>query len=230
MIFTGVLVNSGAILVGSLIGLFFRNKLKQRYQIALMDLIALSVIAIGIIYAIKTENILVMMVSMIIGTLIGTFLKINENLDALGDKLQKRLKITEGSFSQGFAATSILFCVGSMTIMGCIESGLNQSHTILLTKAVIDGVIAIFFASALGVGVLLSSFSVLVFQGTLTLLASFFAKSLNTSVINEMSAVGGVILLGIAVNMLNLKRIKSADMVLSFFMPIAIVPLLSLLV
>jgi len=229
MIFTGVLVNFGAVLVGSLIGLFFKNKLNQKYHVALMDGIALGVIAIGVIYAIKTENILVMMISIIIGTILGTLLKFNDGLDALGDNLQKRLKIAGESFSEGFAAASILFCVGSMAIMGCIESGLNNNHTILLTKSIMDGVAAIFLTSALGVGVLFSSFSILIYQGVLTLLASFFAGSLNMSVINEMSAVGGVILLGIAINMLNHKKIKSADMVLSFFLPIALVPLLSLL-
>lgn len=229
MIFTGVLVNFGAIVAGSLIGMFFKNKLNQKYHVALKDVIALGVIAIGIMYAIKTENILVMMTSIIIGTSLGTLLKLNDGLDVLGDKLQKCLKISEGSFSEGFAATSIFFCVGSMTLMGCVESGLDNNHTILLTKSVIDGVTSIFLASALGVGVLFSSISVLVYQGVLTLLASLAAGRLDMSVVNEMSAVGGVILLGIAINLLNIKKIKSADMALSLFMPIAIVPLLSLL-
>jgi uncharacterized membrane protein YqgA involved in biofilm formation len=113
--------------------------------------------------------------------------------------------------------------------MGSIESGLNQNHTILFTKSILDGVTSVFFASAFGAGVLFSSISVLVYQGALTALASFFAGSLNMTVVNEMSSVGGVILLGISVTMLNLKKIKSADMVLSLFMPIALIPMISLL-
>jgi uncharacterized membrane protein YqgA involved in biofilm formation len=229
MIFTGVLVNFAAVVAGSLIGLFFKDKLKQRYHTALIDAIALGVAAIGASYTIKTQNILVMMVSLIIGTLAGTFLKINDRLDSFGERMKDRMKIAEGSFSEGFAGASILFCVGSMAILGCIESGLNNNHTILLTKSIMDGVTSIFLASALGAGVLFSAGSVLVYQGILVLLASLLSGLLGADAVNEMSAVGGVILLGIAVNMLGIKKIKAADMVLSLFLPIAVLPLIKLL-
>jgi len=229
MIFTGVLVNFAAVAAGSLIGLFFKDRLKQKYPAALIDAIALGVVAIGVSYAIKTQNILVLMVSLIIGTLAGTLLKIDDGLDRLGEKLKGRMKITEGSFSEGFAGTSILFCVGSMTLMGCIESGLNNNHTILLTKSIMDGVGSIFFASALGIGVLFSAVTVLVYQGLLVSLASLLSNVLKTTIVNEMSVVGGVILLGIAVSMLGLKKIKTADMVPALFLPIAILPLMNML-
>jgi len=229
MIFTGVLVNFAAVAAGSLIGLLFKNKLKQKYQVALVDAIALGVIAIGVSYAIKTQNILVLMVSLIVGTLLGTFFKLNDRLDRLGGRIQQRIKGEAGNFSEGFAGASILFCVGSMTLMGCLESGLNNDHTILLTKSIMDGAGSIFLAATLGVGVLFSSLCVLFYQGLLTLLASLFAGAIPSAAVTEMSAVGGVILIGIAVSMLNLKKIKTADMVLSIFLPIAILPLIQLL-
>jgi uncharacterized protein len=116
-----------------------------------------------------------------------------------------------------------------MAILGCLESALNQNSGILLTKSIMDGVSSIFLASAMGIGVLFSAFTVLIYQGLLTLLFSLFAGSLDMNVINEISAVGGAILIGIAINMLKLKKIKSADMVISLFLPIAIVPLLKLI-
>ena len=228
--FTGVLVNFAAVLAGSIIGLFFKNKLNQKYHVALMDAIALGVIGIGIVYVIQTENILVLIISLILGTLIGTFLKIDDRLEKAGYMLQARLKNNENTFAEGFAGASILYCVGSMTIMGCMDSALNNSNDILFTKSIMDGVSSIFLASAMGLGVLFSAFTILIYQGLLTLLFSLFAGSLDMSVINEISAVGGAILIGIAVNMLKLKKIKTADMVISLFLPIAVVPLIHLLI
>lgn len=227
--FTGVAVNFAAVAAGSLIGLFFKNKLKEKYHTALVDAIALGVISIGASYVIKTENILVLIISLIAGTLAGTFLGIDERLDSLGERLKKRLKSEEGAFSEGFAGASILFCVGSMAVLGCLGSALSGDDSILLTKSVMDGVSAVFLASALGAGVFFSAFSVLLYQGLLTLLFRLFAGGLDPAAINEMSAAGGAILIGIAFNMLGIKKIKAADMVLSLFIPLALLPLMKLL-
>lgn len=227
--FTGVIVNFGAVLAGSLIGLLFRHKLKENYHTAIMNAIALGVIGIGVMYTIKTQNVLVLIISLIVGTLIGTLLKLDDRLESLGDKLKTRLKSDQDTFSEGFAGASILFCVGSMAILGCLNSALHGDNSILFTKSIMDGVSSLFLASAMGIGVLFSSLSVLVYQGLLTLLFSLFSGSLDMNVVNEISAVGGVILIGIALNMLKLKKIKSADMVISLFLPIAVVPLLKLL-
>lgn len=227
--FIGAFVNFAAVIAGSMIGLFFKNKLSQKYHDALINAMALGVVAIGITYSVKTENVLVMIISLLLGTLAGTFLMIDSRLDKLGDKLQSRLKNTQDGFSEGFAGASILYCVGSMAIMGCIDSGLYQNNSILFTKSLIDAVTSVFLASAMGIGVLFSAFSVLIYEGLLTLFFSLFAGSLDMSVINEMSAVGGAILIGIALNMLKIKKIKTADMVLSLFVPIAIMPLMRLI-
>jgi uncharacterized membrane protein YqgA involved in biofilm formation len=227
--FLGSFVNFAAIIAGSLLGLFFKNRLNQKYQDALVNAMALGVAGIGITYSIKTGNILVMIVSLLIGTILGTILQIDSGLDKLGVRLQSRLKNTQDGFSEGFAGASILYCVGSMAIMGCIDSGLHQNNDILFTKSLIDAVTSVFLASAMGVGVLFSAFSVLFYEGLLTLFFSLFAGSLDISVINEMSAVGGAILIGIAINMLKIKKIKTADMVISLFVPIAIMPLLNLI-
>ena len=227
--FTGVLVNFATVVAGSLIGILFKKWLNPKYHVALINAIALGVIGIGAAYAIKTGNILVMVISLILGTLIGTFFRLDDRLEALGNKLQDRLKNTQETFSEGFAGASILFCVGSMAIMGCLECGLHSDGGILFTKSVMDGVASIFLAATMGVGVLFSAFTVLVYEGLLTLLFSLFAGGLDMAVINEISAVGGVILIGIAVNMLGLKKIKTADMVISLFMPLAVLPVLHLL-
>lgn len=227
--FTGVLVNFGAIIAGSLIGMFFRGRLNQKYQTALLDVIALGVIGIGVKYVIGTNDPLVLVTSLIIGTLVGTLLKIDDRLDSLGGKLQSKLKNGQETFSEGFAGASILYCVGSMAIMGCLQGALEGKSDILLTKSIMDGVTSVFLASALGVGVLFSAFSVLIYQGLLVLLFRAFAGGIAGEAIVEMSAAGGAILIGIAVNMLKLKKLKTADMVLSLFMPLAVMPLIKLL-
>lgn len=227
--FTGVIVNFAAIIACSAIGLFLGNKLKEKYRIALADVIALGTAGIGVMYIIKTQNILVLMLSLILGTLAGTLLKIDDRLERLGNRLQNRLKGKHDTFSEGFASASILFCVGSMAVMGSLESALSGKADILLTKSVMDGVISVFLASAMGLGVLFSAFPVLIYQGALTLLFSLFAGGIDNAVMTEVSAAGGAVLIGIAINMLKLKKIKTADMVVSLFMPLAVMPLLNLI-
>ena len=227
--FLGVIVNVLAVVAGSAVGLFFKNKLKERYQKALTAVIALGVVGIGASYAIKTQNLLVMILSLIIGTLLGTWIRIDDRLESLGDKLQSRIKQAGGTFAEGFAGASILFCVGSMAIMGCMNSALSGNHDILLTKSIMDGVTSVFLASAIGVGVMFSALSVLIYQGLLTLGFSLFAGGLDSAVVNEISAVGGIILFGIAINMLQLKKVKTGDMALALFAPIGLVPLIALL-
>ncbi len=227
--FLGVIVNVLAVVVGGAIGLLFKNALHERYQTALTSAIALGVVGVGVTYVIKTENLLVLILSVIIGTLIGTWIRIDDRLQRLGERMQSRLKQSGGTFAEGFAGASILYCVGSMAIMGCMNSALSGDHAILFTKSVMDGVTSVFLASTLGVGVLFSAVSVLIYQGLLTLGFSLFAGSLSSSLVGEISAVGGIILFGIAINMLQLKKVKTGDMALALFVPIALIPLLNLL-
>lgn len=227
--FTGVIVNFAAVIACSAIGLLLGNKLKEKYRTALADAIALGTAGIGIMYIIKTQNILVLMLSLILGTLAGTLLKIDDRLERLGETLQNRFKGKNDTFSEGFAGASILFCVGSMAIMGSLESALSGKSDILLTKSIMDGVISVFLASAVGLGVLFSAFPVLIYQGALTLLFSLFAGGIDNAVMTEVSAAGGAVLIGIAINMLKLKKIKTADMIVSLFMPLAVMPLLNLI-
>lgn len=227
--FTGVIVNFAAVIACSAIGLLLGNKLKEKYRTALADTIALGTAGIGAMYIIKTQNILVLMLSLILGTLAGTLLKIDDRLERLGETLQNRFKGKHETFSEGFAGASILFCVGSMAIMGSLESALSGKADILLTKSIMDGVMSVFLASAMGLGVLFSAFPVLIYEGALTLLFSLFAGGIDNAVITEVSAAGGAILIGIAINMLKLKKIKTADMIVSLFMPLAVMPLLNLI-
>jgi len=141
-------------------------------------------------------------------------------MNDLGDYVQGKLNSGEGSFSKGFVTASLLFCVGTMSIMGSLQSGLMNNHNILLTKSILDGTISVVFASTLGIGVVLSSLPVLVYQGSIALLASSVAPYLSEAVITEMTAVGGVLLVGMGINLLEIRKLKVGNMLPAIFFPI----------
>jgi uncharacterized membrane protein YqgA involved in biofilm formation len=143
-------------------------------------------------------------------------------MDHLGNKVQSRLKGFKGNFSQGFVNASLLFCVGSMAIMGALQSGLANNHETLYTKAVMDGVISVVFASTLGIGVAASAVPVFIYQGAITLLAAFLQPYLSTAVVLEMTAVGGILLMGVGSNILEIKKVKVGNLIPAIFLPILI--------
>ena len=167
---------------------------------------------------------------MALGTIIGELIRIDDGIEGAGDFIKKKLlkgKSAENRFTEGFVTACIVFCVGSMTIMGSFEAGINGNNSIIYAKSALDFVSSMMFAAAMGFGVLFAALFVLVFQGALTLLAGVLAPFLSAAVVTEMSAVGGVILFGMGVNMLELspRRIKVANMLPAIFLPIAYVPL-----
>lgn len=224
---TGALVNFGAIVVGGSLGLLFRKGLKQKYMDAVMYVLAFVIFGLAVSYVLKSQQILVLIISVVIGVLLGTLLKLDDRLNHFGSFLEKKIKIGNGNFSEGFVSCTILYCVGAMAITGSIQGGLNGDHTIIYAKSIMDGISSVFFASSLGVGVLFSAIPVLLYQGAIALAASALAPVLDMNVVTEMCAAGGVALMALAVNMTGIKKFKVADILPAIFLPIAIMPLMT---
>jgi len=215
----GTLVNTAAIIAGSLFGLLFRGGIPESYNRTVMKSIALAVVLIGLLSALKTDMLLLLIFSLAIGSLLGEIIKIEDRLTRLGNMLEARFASSGGSVSQGFVSASLLFCVGAMAIVGSLESGLTGNHQTLFAKSVLDGIASIVLASSMGIGVAFSAASVLIYQGIITLAASSLQPFLAEAVIKEMSAVGGLLIVAIGLNMLDFPRIKVGNMLPAIFIP-----------
>lgn len=216
----GTIVNGIAIVIGSLLGIILKKGIKDEYKSTIMDGIALSVIVIGITGGIESENIILVISSIVIGSIIGEAMGIEKKLDQIGYKLQTKFGRGDSNFSKGFVTASLIFCVGAMAIIGSLESGIQGNHDTLIVKSIIDGISSIIFASTLGIGVLFSAIPVVIYQGTITLLATSIKGMLTPEVVNEMSAVGGILIMAIGINVMGLKKIKVGNMLPAIFIPI----------
>lgn len=228
-----VFVNMATVIVGSLIGIFLRNRLKESLRVGLMKALALCTVVIGVSSAVATGDVLCVIISMAVGTALGEALRIDDGIEHLGDGIKRRLfknGQAESRFTEGFVSACILFCIGSMTIVGSLQAGINKDYSIIYAKSALDFVSSMAFGAAMGFGVTCSAVFILLFQGGLTLLAGLVGPALSTAAVTEMSAVGGTILIGMAVNMLELgnERIKVANMLPAIFIPIAYFPLKAL--
>lgn len=223
---TGTFVNTATVLAGGLIGTLLGSGLSERIRETVMTGMSLVVIALGIKMTLETSNILIVLGSITIGSVLGEVLHLQRRLDSVGlwlEAVTSRFSfLNRGNFSQGFVTASLVFCVGPMTIMGSIQDGLSGDSSLLLVKSVLDGFAAIAFASVMGMGVTFSAITVLLVQGALTLGSSLFSHVLTQSMVSELTATGGVIMLGIAIHMLDLKRIRLAN----FLPALAIAPLI----
>jgi uncharacterized membrane protein YqgA involved in biofilm formation len=217
----GTVVNVLAIIAGSCIGLIFRGGIPMGYQQTVIQAIGLAVAIIGISGALKSQDILVVIFSLAIGSIIGELLRIETRLNQLGNWLERRFSKAGGGIARGFVTASLLYCVGSMAIVGSMESGLTGNHQTLFAKSVLDGISSIIFASSFGAGVLLSALSVGVYQGLLTLSAVLVKPFLIPSVVDQMSAVGGILIMAIGINLLDIKKINVGNMLPAIFMPLA---------
>ena len=225
-----VFVNMATVLLGSAIGILFRKRIRDSFVKAIICALALVTIVIGVTSAITTKDLLCVIVCMALGTLLGELLRLDDRINSAGDAIKKKVlrgKFEGSRFTEGFVSACILFCVGSMTIMGSLEAGVNKNYSIIFAKSALDFVSSMMFGAAMGVGVSFSAMFILVFQGGLTLLAGLVSPYLSSAVITEMTAAGGTILIGMGINMLELsdKRIKVANMLPAIFLPIAYVPL-----
>ncbi len=211
---TGTLVNTAAIIAGSLLGVMFHGKLPNKYQKTVMEGLSLAVILIGLQMALSisgASDTLIVIFSMVIGGILGEYIGIEEKLNQVGERLKKRFGDEDTLFVQGFVQASLIYCVGAMAIMGAIQEGINGDPSILLTKSLLDGVSSVAFAATSGVGVAFSALPVLIYQGGITLLASAAESFLTQDMIRNMTAVGGLLIVAIGFNVLGVTRIKAGN-------------------
>lgn len=214
----GTYVNVAAIIIGSLIGLLFRTRLKANYTKTIQEAMALAVIAIGAMSAIKMTEPLLILISLLVGAIIGEFIGLDRMLNNFAKKLETRF--TDGNFSKGFVTATLVYCVGAMAIYGSIEAGLNGNYSTLFVKSTLDGITSIIFASTFGIGVLLSAVPVFLYQGTITILSSILANNIPEIAIINMTAIGGILLIGIALNILNITKIRLTNLIPALFIPL----------
>ena len=227
----GTLINCAAIVAGSLLGLLLRRGMKDSIAKTVMQGVGMSVILIGVTGAIETQNTLLVILSMVIGGVTGAWIDIDSRMNRLGAWAQK--KLTRGddennTFAKGFVTASLVYCVGAMAVVGSLDSGIRGDHSTLIAKAALDGITAIIFTSSLGIGVMLSALPVLIYQGTIALLGTAIAPLLSDVVVTEMSAVGGLLIMGIGVNMLLDSEIKVANLLPAIIIPFIYYPIAQL--
>lgn len=208
----GTIVNVLAIILGSIIGLLIKSKIPERINKIIFQVIGLFTITLGITMAIKTNNFLIVVFSLIIGSIIGELFDIEKYLETLSLTLKNKLKSSNDKFSEGFITATLIYCIGPMAILGSIEEGLGNDPNLLFAKSVLDGVASIALSSALGIGVIFSTLPLLIYQGGITLFAGYVSKYLNDALIIELSAVGGILLLGLGMNIAEIKRFKVVNM------------------
>ena len=222
MILTGTIVNSAAIVAGSIAGLLLGKFIPERFSDAMEKGAALCVLYIGVDGMLAGENTLVAILSISIGAILGELLQLDEHMHQLGDWVERKFggKGSKTSLSDGFVTASLLFCVGAMAIMGALDSGLTGDHATLYAKSTLDGITSIVYGSTMGAGVALSGVAVLLYQGLITLCASFIAPFLSEVVIAEMKCVGSLLIIGLSFNMLGMTKIKVMNYVPAVFFPI----------
>lgn len=220
----GTVVNALAIIGGSLLGLLFSKGIADNYKEIILNAVGLSVILIGIKSALVSDSLMIVIFSVISGALLGEYLQIEKKLEWLGAFLESKVvsKSSDSkSFARGFVTASLVFCVGSMAIVGSLESGLTGNHQTLFAKSVLDGVTSIIFASAMGLGVAFSGLAVLLYQGTITLTAVFMKSFLVPETISQMTSVGGLLIVAIGLNMLKITTIRVGNLIPGIFLPLA---------
>jgi uncharacterized membrane protein YqgA involved in biofilm formation len=223
--FSGVFVNVGTVLLGSTVGLVLKKQIPEKLTNAVMTAIGLCTIAIGVSGVIKGQNQLVMIISLVLGTIVGTLIDIDDKLTRLGDRMQKRRENKKSSdnatFSQGFVTASLLFCVGAMTIVGSMNAGISGDNQMLYTKSLLDLISSSMLAASLGFGVMASSVFVLVFQGGLVALSMVLGEFLSEFAVNEMICAGSVMIIALGLNLTGIAKIKVANLLPALvFVPI----------
>ena len=219
MILTGVLINAAALAAGGVLGTLGGRLMPEKMKQTVLAATGLVSIGIGISGAIGSSNQLIPILSLVIGSVIGELLHIEDGVTRAGDWLQKRFG-KSGSITEGFVTGSLVFAAGAMAVMGALESGLKNDHTILMTKSVIDMAGSVAFAGSLGIGVAFSALSILVLEGTVTLLASLLTGVLTDAVITEISVTGSLIIISVALNVLGLTKLRIMNMTPALLLPI----------
>ncbi|MCD6136026.1 DUF554 domain-containing protein [Candidatus Bipolaricaulota bacterium] len=230
----GTWINIGTIILGSLIGIAGGARISQRMNKLATSTIGLVTLVVGIKLSLETQNVLIMLISLLVGGAIGTAARIEDRLSSLGERLQERFPrlASRGSLPQGFVSASLLFCVGPMSILGALRDGLYGDWQLLGLKAVMDGISSIILVAGLGPGVILSVFVVLIYQGGISLIAHLFTSSVSASALSqspflsELDAVGGIILIVLSLKLLELRDLRAGNLLPA----LAAAPLLVLIV
>lgn len=226
----GTIVNSAAIIVCGLLGTLIGNRLTEKYKVIIMQGLGVSVLFVGLSTAIPKmvlpdSNPILFIISLVIGGIVGEMIGIDNFLTKVGNLLQAKFSKGDDSFSKGFIDTTIIFCVGTMAILGAIQSGVAGDHQILYVKSVLDGTVSLIVASTAGIGVIFSAVCVFIYQGLLTLLSGFFAPYLTEDMLREMSVIGGILVTCIGLDLLEIKKMKIAN-----FLPAIIIPVVYYLI
>lgn len=221
----GTIVNALAIVVCTLVGMALKGGIPEKYRTILVQALGLSVVYIGATSAIgnllaENAHPLLYILSLVIGAFFGELVDIEGKLQQFGDFMEKKSKNSNSNISQGFVTASLIYCVGSMAILGAIESGIHGDHSILYAKSLLDGVMSLVLASTLGIGVMLSAVSVLLYQGTITLFASSLQPYITEDMMREVSIVGGVLISVIGLNLLEITKIKVGNFLPAIFIPV----------
>ena len=234
---TGTIINVAAVILGSLVGLLVGNRIPEKTRQTLISVMGLYTLAYGVFIFTKTQNMLIPLLSLVMGTIIGELLKIEEGLNSVGERIQRKLAIWNPNltgepqkFVTGFVSASLLFCIGPMAILGSIQDGISGDFQMLAIKSLLDGIGSIAFASTLGVGVMFSAVVILVYQGAISLLSGWIGQGFGDAAVAEMTATGGVILVGIGIsNLLQIKKIRTGSFLPAIFLAVLIVLLLNAL-
>ncbi len=219
----GTIVNSVVVIIGCLIGFIVKGKLKANISSTIMSGLGLCVLYIGVSGALKGEDTLLMIVCIVVGALIGELIDIDSLLNRLGEIVEKKINKESKnniSIAEGFVTASLLFCVGAMAIVGALESGLRGNHDTLFAKSILDGVTSVILTSTLGIGVIFSAATIFIYQGSITLGAGMLGNILSDSVINNMTAVGSLLIIGLGLNVLGITKIKVANLLPAVILPI----------
>lgn len=213
MVLLGTLVNGAAIVAGALLGAVLQ-KIPEKMKVTIMQGLGLSAFVIGASMAFKAgDDLIWVILSIVIGAVIGELLKIEQGLESVGKYAESKLKkLGQGNVAEAFVFATLIYCVGAMAIIGALDSGLKNNHSVLFTKSILDGFSAIIFTSTMGLGVILSAVPVVLYQGAIALSAGWLRDILQEPVINVMSATGGILIMGIALNILEIKRINVGNL------------------
>lgn len=230
MIGLGTIVNAVGIFVGAVLGLIFKKGLPKKWQETMMSGIAICIIVIGVQMALKTNNIVIVIFSIVIGSILGEIIDIEAVMNRIGEVLGKRIagsnKSVAAEIAAGFVNASVLFCSGAMAIVGSIQDGLLGDHATLFAKATLDGLISLVLTANLGVGVALSALSVGIYQGAITMLAGFIGPYITDAMLAEITGSGGVMIMAIGTNMLQLTKIRIGNMIPAMLVAALIVRLM----
>lgn len=222
----GVWANFGAVVVGGLLGTLLRGGIKEKYSKTINAGLALCVLLIGMSGALQTGNMLLVIISVVVGSFLGELMRIEDGLDRLGEWAQAKFAKNDAGFATGFVNATLLFSVGAMAVVGSLEAGLSGKADTLVAKAALDGVSAVIFASSFGIGVIFSAIPLTIYQGGIALLAGVLAPFLTDVLIQEMSAVGSILIIALSFNMLGLTkdRIRVGNMLPAILVPCVYIP------